>query len=42
MSTYLLAVVVGQFDYVEGFTNDNIKVRVYTPVGSKDQGKSRL
>ena len=42
MSTYLLAVVVGQFDYVEGFTNDNIKVRVYTRVGSKDQGKISL
>ena len=38
MSTYLVAVVVGEFDYVEGSTAEGIQVRVYTPVGKKEQG----
>lgn len=40
--TYLyytvVAVVVGEFDYVEGFDADGVQVRVYTPVGKKEQG----
>ncbi|XP_053689558.1 puromycin-sensitive aminopeptidase [Sabethes cyaneus] len=38
MSTYLVAVVVGEFDFVEGRTKDGVLVRVYTPVGRNEQG----
>lgn len=34
----MVAVVVGEFDYVEGFDADGVQVRVYTPVGKKEQG----
>lgn len=37
MSTYLVAVVVGEYDYVESKTADGVQVRVYTPVGKKEQ-----
>uniref|UniRef100_A0A5B7A6K2 Aminopeptidase n=1 Tax=Davidia involucrata TaxID=16924 RepID=A0A5B7A6K2_DAVIN len=42
MSTYLVAVVVGLFDYVEDHTSDGIKVRVYCQVGTANQGKFAL
>lgn len=42
MSTYLVAVVVGDFDYVEDTSEDGVKVRVYTPVGKKEQGRFAL
>ncbi|GAU31295.1 hypothetical protein TSUD_315040 [Trifolium subterraneum] len=42
MSTYLVAVVVGLFDYVEDHTPDGIKVRVYCQVGKANQGKFAL
>ncbi|GFY95541.1 aminopeptidase M1 [Actinidia rufa] len=42
MSTYLVAVVIGLFDYVEDFTSDGIKVRVYCQVGKANQGKFAL
>jgi len=42
MSTYLVAMVVGEFDYVESHTGDGIKVRVYTPMGKKEQGQFAL
>ncbi|CAI9093746.1 OLC1v1029307C1 [Oldenlandia corymbosa var. corymbosa] len=42
MSTYLVAVVVGLFDYVEDQTPDGIAVRVYCKVGKADQGKFAL
>ncbi|XP_069970729.1 puromycin-sensitive aminopeptidase isoform X1 [Penaeus vannamei] len=42
MSTYLVAVVVGEYDFVEDTSTDGIKVRVYTPVGKKEQGKFAL
>ncbi|XP_055385276.1 puromycin-sensitive aminopeptidase [Condylostylus longicornis] len=38
MSTYLVAVVVGEYDFVEGKSSDGILVRVFTPVGKKEQG----
>lgn len=38
MSTYLVAAVVGEYDYVEGKSKDGVLVRVYTPVGKKEQG----
>ena len=31
MSTYLLAWCVGEFDFVQGFTEHGVRVRVYTP-----------
>lgn len=43
MSTYLLAFVIGEFDYVETKTSeDRITVRVYVPVGKQDQGTFAL
>ncbi|XP_010937267.1 aminopeptidase M1-B [Elaeis guineensis] len=42
MSTYLVAVVVGLFDYIEAFTLDGIRVRVYCQVGKSNQGKFAL
>ncbi|KAK4769586.1 hypothetical protein SAY86_027736 [Trapa natans] len=42
MSTYLVAVVIGLFDYVEDHTSDGIKVRVYTQIGKIHQGKFAL
>ncbi|KAL1923030.1 uncharacterized protein VTP21DRAFT_9406 [Calcarisporiella thermophila] len=45
MSTYLLAFVIGELEYIEEFTptlrnskNNPIPVRVYTPPGLKNQG----
>ncbi|XP_013190703.1 puromycin-sensitive aminopeptidase [Amyelois transitella] len=38
MSTYLVAVVVGEYDYVEKKSRDGVLVRVYTPVGKTKQG----
>ena len=42
MSTYLLAFVVGEYDYVEDTDSDGVKVRVYTPVGKSQQGQFAL
>ncbi|KAF8388770.1 hypothetical protein HHK36_025450 [Tetracentron sinense] len=42
MSTYLVALVVGLFDYIEDQTSDGIKVRVYCQVGKGSQGKFAL
>jgi aminopeptidase N len=41
MSTYLAALVVGNFEYVEGEA-DGIPIRVYNPSGKKDLGKFPL
>jgi puromycin-sensitive aminopeptidase len=42
MSTYLLAFVIGEFEYVEAVTKGGVKIRVYTPVGKTDQGNFGL
>uniref|UniRef100_A0A182NID0 Aminopeptidase n=1 Tax=Anopheles dirus TaxID=7168 RepID=A0A182NID0_9DIPT len=42
MSTYLVAVVVGEYDYVEDKSADGVLVRVYTPVGKREQGRFAL
>ncbi|KAK1259012.1 hypothetical protein QJS04_geneDACA017960 [Acorus gramineus] len=42
MSTYLVAVVIGLFDYLEDFTSDGTKVRVYCQPGKGNQGKFAL
>ena len=41
MSTYLLCFIVGEFDFVESIateTHNKIPIRVYTPIGKKEQG----
>jgi puromycin-sensitive aminopeptidase len=38
MSTYLLAFIVGEFDYVEGKTPEGLPVRCFVPLGKKEQG----
>ncbi|XP_071496588.1 puromycin-sensitive aminopeptidase-like [Diadema antillarum] len=42
MSTYLVAFVVGEFDFVEGKSADGVVVKVYTPLGKKEQGDFAL
>nr|CAB3504785.1 unnamed protein product [Digitaria exilis] len=42
MSTYLVAIVVGLFDYIESSTSEGTKVRVYTQVGKTSHGKFAL
>ena len=42
MSSYLLAFIVGEFDYVEGTDSNGVLVRVYTPVGKAEQGQFAL
>ena len=37
MSTYLLALVVGEFEAVESISEEGILVRVFTPIGKKHQ-----
>jgi puromycin-sensitive aminopeptidase len=43
MSTYLVAYVIGNYDYVEKTeTENNTLVRVYTPVGKSKLGEFSL
>ncbi len=42
MSTYLLAFIVGEFDFIEDKSREGVRVRVYTPLGKKKQGKFAL
>lgn len=42
MSTYLLAFVVGEYDFVEEKDSNGVLIRVYTPVGKKEQGRFAL
>lgn len=43
MSTYLVAFVIGEFDFIEEKTSDGrIDVRVFVPVGKKEQGTFAL
>ncbi|KAF7994235.1 hypothetical protein HCN44_003325 [Aphidius gifuensis] len=42
MSTYLVAVIVGEFDYLEDKTIDGTVVRVYTPKNKQEQGRFAL
>ncbi|KAL0113903.1 hypothetical protein PUN28_011320 [Cardiocondyla obscurior] len=42
MSTYLVAVVVGDFDYIEDKSSDGVLVRVYVPKSKKEQGQFAL
>lgn len=42
MSTYLVALVVGELEYLESETSSGNKVRVYCEVGKAEQGKFAL
>ena len=42
MSTYLLAFIVGRFEYIEAKTKSNVKVRVFTTYGKKHQAQFAL
>lgn len=42
MSTYLLAFVIGEYDYVEQTDKNGVLVRVYTPLGKKELGRFAL
>ena len=42
MSTYLVAMVVGEYDYVETRDSNSVLIRVYTPLGRKEQGRFAL
>jgi len=42
MSTYLLAFVIGEFDYIEEVSKHNKRVRVYTQKGKTELGKFAL
>ncbi|XP_024531830.1 aminopeptidase M1-D [Selaginella moellendorffii] len=39
MSTYIIAIVVGEFDYLEGTSDDGVPVRVYTRRGYQEKGR---
>jgi puromycin-sensitive aminopeptidase len=42
MSTYLLAIIVGEFDSVSDYTREGVCTTVYTPVGKAEQGRFAL
>lgn len=42
MSTYLLAFVVGEYDYIEDKDKNGVVIRVYTPLGKKELGRFAL
>jgi puromycin-sensitive aminopeptidase len=42
MSTYLLAFVIGEYDYIEDKDRNGVLIRVYTPLGKKEQGRFAL
>jgi len=42
MSTYLVAWVIGEFDFVEGKTKHGIPMRVFTPLGQSSKGQFSL
>lgn len=42
MSTYLLAFIIGEFEYIEGKTKNNVSIRVFTTKGKSHQAKFAL
>ncbi len=42
MSTYLLAFIIGEFEYIEGKTKNGVKIRVFTTSGKKHQAHFAL
>jgi hypothetical protein len=42
MSTYLLAFVIGNYDFIEQINSRGVVVRVYTPIGKSYMGEYSL
>ena len=42
MSTYLVAFIVGEYDFVEKKTGHNTLIRVYTPINKTHMGNFSL
>ena len=42
MSTYLLAFVIGEYDYIEEKDRNGVLIRVYTPLGKIELGRFAL
>ena len=42
MSSYLLAWVIGEFEYIQGKTSRDIIIRIYTSIGNSDKAKYAL
>ena len=42
MSTYLVAFVIGEYDYVEATDAYGVSIKVYTPVGKSEHGQFAL
>lgn len=42
MSSYLLAFVIGEYDYIEEQDSNGVLIRVYTPVGKSNLGRFAL
>lgn len=42
MSTYIIAFIVGDYDYVEGKAENDVTVRVYTSAGKSKGGQFAL
>lgn len=42
MSTYLVAFIIGDFEFIEGQTKDGVKVRIFVTPGKKHQAKFAL
>ncbi|RLN53879.1 hypothetical protein BBJ29_008768 [Phytophthora kernoviae] len=42
MSTYLVGMIIGEFDVVSSVTKEGVLVSVYTPVGRSERGKFAL
>ena len=42
MSTYLVAFIIGEFEFIQGKTKDNVLVRVFVTPGKKHQAKFAL
>jgi len=42
MSTYLVAFIIGEFEYIEGKTKNNVAIRVFTTKGKKHQARFAL
>lgn len=42
MSTYLLAFVIGEYDFIEQRDSNGVLIRVYTPLGKTELGKFAL
>lgn len=42
MSTYLVAFVIGEYDFVETNDSNGVNIKVYTPIEKKEHGKFAL